>query len=519
MAMLQWMPQRSNEFKALVWVVREHVADSAAVVESAMLDDAITGEKRDVDVWAQRAIWLARPWSSPSNGGITSDGRARPGRIRIAMQDSASHLFNERRATRMVGIPLLIASSVAGVRTRLDMPTAEEIRKVDKRDPVAYVRSFDHEIEEQMTFGHLKTFVGPVIAVSRPGKRLKPFGAARLDGGENWKQRVKKLLRESCVVVYQCTGTNESSGYMWELSQLIPGLGGSPTKGSRPLVEPTKLIGMIEGGRKNERRYVDWAAMVQPALAGPLPPVDALPGKKKRRRVRAWVTFTEDWTPAIVPTDLVSDWYYPAAPVLLHAAARKPLDDLAQSQLTAHRRLAEGADADVTAQLEEAHKRFDRRLLEVQMGIPLEFAASGEVSSAVKLAKDNLHLAEYHFQRKQRKQRKTIVKRAKEVLREVEAAARDGAEAMADKPAEGAKPARAEQPDEGVAPLSVQLRQLAASRGLTQQDLAQELGVSTSTVSRWLNGVTRPNRRSLPMLAETLGVSTQELVRGTTDQS
>jgi hypothetical protein len=44
------MPQRTNDFQRLVYLVRRNLAGDATVTESAMLTDKITGSKREVDV-------------------------------------------------------------------------------------------------------------------------------------------------------------------------------------------------------------------------------------------------------------------------------------------------------------------------------------------------------------------------------------------------------------------------------------------------------------------------------------
>jgi hypothetical protein len=44
------MPQRTNDFQRLVYLVRSNLAGDATVTESAMLTDRLTGSKREVDV-------------------------------------------------------------------------------------------------------------------------------------------------------------------------------------------------------------------------------------------------------------------------------------------------------------------------------------------------------------------------------------------------------------------------------------------------------------------------------------
>lgn len=49
---------------------------------------------------------------------------------------------------------------------------------------------------------------------------------------------------------------------------------------------------------------------------------------------------------------------------------------------------------------------------------------------------------------------------------------------------------------------------------MTQEELAEKLGVSNRSVSRWENGKTMPDLAMLPMISEELGVSVSELLEG-----
>lgn len=49
--------------------------------------------------------------------------------------------------------------------------------------------------------------------------------------------------------------------------------------------------------------------------------------------------------------------------------------------------------------------------------------------------------------------------------------------------------------------------------GLSQQKLAEELGVSQSTVAMWETGDRRPRSTQLPKLAQVLGCTIDELFR------
>ncbi len=54
--------------------------------------------------------------------------------------------------------------------------------------------------------------------------------------------------------------------------------------------------------------------------------------------------------------------------------------------------------------------------------------------------------------------------------------------------------------------------------GLTQEELAQKLGVSSQAVSKWENDISCPDISLLPQLAKVLGCTTDELLSGKTDE-
>ena len=58
------------------------------------------------------------------------------------------------------------------------------------------------------------------------------------------------------------------------------------------------------------------------------------------------------------------------------------------------------------------------------------------------------------------------------------------------------------------------LAALRKSKGYTQQEVADTLGVSNKTVSSWETGASCPDISMLPVLAELYGVTCDELIRG-----
>ena len=55
---------------------------------------------------------------------------------------------------------------------------------------------------------------------------------------------------------------------------------------------------------------------------------------------------------------------------------------------------------------------------------------------------------------------------------------------------------------------------LRKERGMTQLELANQMGVTDKAVSKWERDLSFPDAASLPKLAETLGVSVDELMQG-----
>nr|DAO66773.1 MAG TPA: Helix-turn-helix XRE-family like protein [Caudoviricetes sp.] len=51
-------------------------------------------------------------------------------------------------------------------------------------------------------------------------------------------------------------------------------------------------------------------------------------------------------------------------------------------------------------------------------------------------------------------------------------------------------------------------------RNITQEELAQRLGVSQQAIAKWENGSSQPRTALLPKLADILGCTVDELLRG-----
>ena len=56
------------------------------------------------------------------------------------------------------------------------------------------------------------------------------------------------------------------------------------------------------------------------------------------------------------------------------------------------------------------------------------------------------------------------------------------------------------------------------AKGMTQEELANQLGVSSQAVSKWENDASCPDISLLPQLSKVLGVTTDELLTGKNDE-
>lgn len=59
--------------------------------------------------------------------------------------------------------------------------------------------------------------------------------------------------------------------------------------------------------------------------------------------------------------------------------------------------------------------------------------------------------------------------------------------------------------------LGTKIRELRKKKGLTQEDLAAKLSISSQSVSKWENGVCYPDMAQIPIIANFFGVSLDEL--------
>ena len=58
------------------------------------------------------------------------------------------------------------------------------------------------------------------------------------------------------------------------------------------------------------------------------------------------------------------------------------------------------------------------------------------------------------------------------------------------------------------------IREIRKRRGMTQKQLSESTGVTPACVCNWESGTSDPRTADLPRIADALGVSIDELVRG-----
>ena len=66
--------------------------------------------------------------------------------------------------------------------------------------------------------------------------------------------------------------------------------------------------------------------------------------------------------------------------------------------------------------------------------------------------------------------------------------------------------------------LGKRIKQLRFKAGMTQEQLAEKLGIGAQSVSKWENAVAMPDITALPLLAEIFGVTIDDLFDLTADQ-
>jgi hypothetical protein len=157
---------------------------------------------------------------------------------------------------------------------RLSAQNASERTAADPRRPILFLRSFDEDKLkipssaaragliarlctlrrrrfEEILFGHLNRY-GPVIAISPPGTRLPPVGAARQSlPHDAWHSRVRELAEDALCVVISGTPRQINEGLDFELMMV-----GSELSHQRVLL----VVGpwRKRTGQDRWRRFVAW---------------------------------------------------------------------------------------------------------------------------------------------------------------------------------------------------------------------------------------------------------------------
>lgn len=66
--------------------------------------------------------------------------------------------------------------------------------------------------------------------------------------------------------------------------------------------------------------------------------------------------------------------------------------------------------------------------------------------------------------------------------------------------------------------LGMRIAALRKRKAMTQEDLAEKMGVSSQAVSKWENDISCPDIQSLPKLARILGTTVDELLSGKSEE-
>lgn len=62
--------------------------------------------------------------------------------------------------------------------------------------------------------------------------------------------------------------------------------------------------------------------------------------------------------------------------------------------------------------------------------------------------------------------------------------------------------------------IGYKIKELRKQRGMTQEQLAEHIGISFQSVSKWENGIALPDIVHMPVLASLFGVTIDELFFG-----
>ena len=183
---------------------------------------------------------------------------------------------------------------------KIGQKTADELQAEDQRPPVVFLRAFYTEpkgIDD--IFGFTKRYqllpdvfgeyqgsrgqtlfashmnkIGPFIALGRPGEKFPGEGAGRkYVSDEEWKPTVKKWISKAALVVIWTRHPGDSSGFSWEMEQLIK------------LTGPTRILLILPSRLTEYKKFKNWADQILPR---PLPD----------KRPASWLmTFYSNWEP------------------------------------------------------------------------------------------------------------------------------------------------------------------------------------------------------------------------------
>jgi hypothetical protein len=147
-------------------------------------------------------------------------------------------------AIGVASLPCYIGSLLLFRGTRSLKKHAQLVLLDDHRAPVLYLRSFVDDETQDPHFGlkwtwrcflpamkfnrvvveedladELSRYVGPVIAIGRPGEPLPELGAHRLYvDDDHWQEEISRHMRAARLIILRI---GDSEGLLWELQQLL----------------------------------------------------------------------------------------------------------------------------------------------------------------------------------------------------------------------------------------------------------------------------------------------------------
>jgi TM2 domain-containing membrane protein YozV len=234
-----------------VFAYLEDTTDTRQLVLARDLDPLIRAGLAFVFVANLFAVGVVLLLAGLANLSLLTDQRARRGALTrlfganvlvlcfafVAVDDSRAlddSLYESWYALPLiVGFVVIARLGIVLLRSgwKHETLTAAEVRAIDPRPPVLYLRSFVADDQPLLTFAYTAAVseeqeiafamdrIGPFIAIGKPGERLPELGAARLYvADDEWRSVVGEMMRDAALVVIRA---GETPNLWWEIEETM----------------------------------------------------------------------------------------------------------------------------------------------------------------------------------------------------------------------------------------------------------------------------------------------------------